>query len=382
MITLSIGANLALEGDYWPLSLRFNQSIKHDIGIAVLPLNEARQLVVPAQLGHLPDPTWMTTTLDNDGCGYGLNLTSKHLPDPTISRLCVVLYRYGALGPLDLGGGVTLSLPNVFQHSLSLTTETASAMIVAEFYLRQAQWKVRALAETSAYGLAALGRRMGREIDERSPFLTGDNQPDTSRQHPDTWTGSAFLVAPQVFMTNAHVIEGATQIQLSSMQGKMAGEVMISDSTNDLALVRVNTNLSLIPLPFRQTQVQLAEAITTLGYPLASLMGSGVQVTQGVISGLFGAHNDVRLLQFTAPIQPGSSGSPLLDSMGGVIGVVSSSFTNTQNMNFAIRGVLAVALLDAAQVTHSKVAERAPVLTAAQIVTQSQQAIWRVECAA
>ncbi len=51
-------------------------------------------------------------------------------------------------------------------------------------------------------------------------------------------------------------------------------------------------------------------------------------------------------------------------------------------MNFAIRGVLAIALLDAAQVNHSKVAERAPVLTAAQIVTQTQQAIWRVECAA
>lgn len=170
MINLSIGANLALEGDYWSLSLRFSRPIKHDIGIAVLPLNEARQLVVPAQLGHLPDPAWMTTTLDNDACGYGLSLKIKHLPAPTIARLGVVLYRYGALGPLDLGGDLTLSLPNVFQHSLSLMTETASAMIVAEFYLRQGKWKVRALAETSAYGLAALGRRMGREIDERSHF--------------------------------------------------------------------------------------------------------------------------------------------------------------------------------------------------------------------
>lgn len=381
MIDLSIGANLALESDCWPLSLRFNQQIKHELGIAVLPLNEARQLVAPAQLGHLPDPAWMTTTLDNDGCGYGLSLAIRHLPNPAISRLCVVLYRYGALGPVDLGGSVTLTLPEVFKHAVPLVAEAASAMIIAEFYLKQSQWKVRALAESSAYGLAALGRRMGQEIDERSPFVA-QGRPDASRQQQDTWTGSAFLVAPQVFMTNAHVVEGARQIQLSSMQGKMAGDVLISDSTNDLALIRVSTTLQLTPLPFRQTQVQLAEVITTLGYPLASLMGSGVQVTQGVISGLFGAHNDVRLLQFTAPIQPGSSGSPLLDTNGGVLGVVSSSFTNTQNMNFAIRGILAVALLEAAQVAHRKVSEHASVLTAAQIVNQTQQAIWRVECMA
>lgn len=379
MINLAIGANLALASEDWPLSLRFKAVIKEDIGIAVLPLNEARQLVAPAQLGHLPDPAWMSTTLDEDGCGYGLSLTVKQLPNPAISRLCVVLYRYGARGPLALGEQVSLSLPTVFQHTLPLAAETASAMIIAEFYLKQAKWKVRALAESSAYGLAALGRRMGQEIDERSPFAS-QGRPDLGQQ--EAWTGSAFLVAPQVFMTNAHVVDGARQIQLSSMQGKMAGEVLISDATNDLALIRVSTHFSVRPLPFRQAQVQLAEAITTLGYPLASLMGSGVQVTQGVISGLFGAHNDVRLLQFTAPIQPGSSGSPLLDSQGSVLGVVSSSFTNTQNMNFAIRGVLAIALLEAAQVEHRKSLETAPILTAAQIVSQTQQAIWRVECLA
>lgn len=381
MVNLSLGANLALEGDSWPLKIRFNQQIKHDIGIAVLCLNEAKELVAPAQLGHLPDPNWLITTLDSDGCGYGLTLAMKNLPNAAISRLCVVLYRYGALGPLDLVGSATLSLPEVFQHTVPLANETASAIIVAEFYLKQTKWKVRALAETSAYGLAALGRRMGQEIDDRSPFA-GNGSSESGRQQQDAWTGSAFLVAPQLFMTNAHVVEGAAQIHLSSMQGKIAGELLISDSTNDLALIRVNTSLQVQPLPFRQAQGQLAEAITTIGYPLATLMGSGVQVTQGVISGLFGVHNDVRLLQFTAPIQPGSSGSPLLDSMGGVIGVVSSSFTNAQNMNFAVRGLLAVALLEAVQVVPTKLSETSPTLTAAQIVTKTQQAIWRVECTA
>ena len=124
----------------------------------------------------------------------------------------------------------------------------------------------------------------------------------------------------------------------------------------------------------------LAQAITTLGYPLAGLMGSGIQVTQGVISGLFGAHNDIRLLQFTAPIQPGSSGSPLLDETGAVLGVVSSTFTHAQNMNFAIRNSLAMALMEAANLQY-RLQSHAQALSAAQMVTQTQNSIWRVECA-
>ena len=242
--------------------------------------------------------------------------------------------------------------------------ETASTQDVA-----------KALAETSAYGLAALGRRMGMEINESCPFA-----PSPNTQRPSNWTGTAFLVAPNVFMTNAHVAEGANRIRLSSLQGNLDVEPIISDSTNDLALLRGTSPNHLQPLPFRSSSIGLAQAITTLGYPLASLMGNGIQVTQGVISGLFGAHNDIRLLQFTAPIQPGSSGSPLLDETGAVLGVVSSTFTHAQNMNFAIRNILAIALMEAAGI-HYTVQTHNQTLSAAQMVTQTQNAIWRVECA-
>ncbi|WP_308873615.1 S1C family serine protease [Thiothrix subterranea] len=181
-------------------------------------------------------------------------------------------------------------------------------------------------------------------------------------------------------MTNAHVADGASRIRLSSLQGNLDAEPIISDSTNDLALLRVASPSHLQPLPFRSSGVGLAQSITTLGYPLAGLMGSGIQVTQGVISGLFGAHNDIRLLQFTAPIQPGSSGSPLLDETGAVSGVVSSTFTHAQNMNFAIRHSLAIALMEAANIQYN-LQSSAQTLSAAQMVTQTQNAIWRVECA-
>lgn len=171
-------------------------------------------------------------------------------------------------------------------------------------------------------------------------------------------------------MTNAHVVEGARHLRLTSIQGKIDAEVVISDETNDLALVRAQCPSHISPLYFRKTSIGLAEPITTLGYPLASIMGSGIQATQGVISGLFGAQNDIRLLQFTA-LFSGSSGSPLFDSTGAVLGVVSSSFANAQNMNFAVRNVLAIALIEAVQAPYQlQTSEQA--LTTAQIAQQTK----------
>ncbi|MDO6806723.1 serine protease, partial [Wenyingzhuangia sp. 1_MG-2023] len=69
----------------------------------------------------------------------------------------------------------------------------------------------------------------------------------------------------------------------------------------------------------------LGETVVALGFPLAGFAGGDVHVTQGGISALFGVHNDASILQFTAPIQPGSSGSPLFDSNGAVVGMVTSS---------------------------------------------------------
>ena len=377
MINLPVGANLPVPGNRWTMTLSFPHDIRHDVGLAILPVNEAKQFVTAPHVAHTSTSAWANTHLNEANTCYELTLDTAQLPDPNVTRLSVVLYRYGARGPMTVGSSVTLQMDDVFSHPIALADMQASALITAEFYRRNGQWKIRALAETSAYGLAALGRRMGMEIDDRSPFST----PNNPEQRSGNWTGTAFLVAPNVFMTNAHVADGANHIRLNSLQGKLEAELIISDSTNDLDLLRVaNTPPNLQPLAFRSAGVGLAQAITTLGYPLAGLMGSGIQVTQGVISGLFGAHNDIRLLQFTAPIQPGSSGSPLLDETGAVLGVVSSTFTHAQNMNFAIRNSLAMALMEAANLQY-RLQSHAQALSAAQMVTQTQNAIWRVECA-
>ena len=88
------------------------------------------------------------------------------------------------------------------------------------------------------------------------------------------------------------------------------------------------------------------------GYPLQGLLTSKASVTTGIISALAGPKEDKKLVQITAPVQPGNSGGPVLDQHGNVVGIVVSKLNVfkvasviedvPQNVNFAIKaGVIA-----------------------------------------
>lgn len=375
MPLLSPGVNAALASEQLRLQIRFRSRIKGEIGAVLLPADEAKRIVGQPFFMHEGQATGCQVENEaDDGFTLGINLGS--VPG-NATRVLVVLYRYGAKGPLSIGQSVELKTEPDIRYELSLADVPAAALVLAELYRRDNGWKIRALAESSAYGLAAFGRRLGVDLEERHPGALG-NGPAQGGQ-AQSWTGTGFVVAQDIFMTNAHVIDGARTVGLHSLQGNLSAEVMISDPTNDLALVRVRNMPPATPLVFRRGSAQLGEDVTTMGYPLASIMGSAIQVTQGGVSGLFGPKNDSRLLQFTAPIQPGSSGSPLIDTHGLVLGVVSGSFTNTQNMNFAVRSALALALLDAAGVPCT-IADPEHGSPPRNVAASRQAAVWRIEC--
>jgi uncharacterized protein len=107
---------------------------------------------------------------------------------------------------------------------------------------------------------------------------------------------------------------------------------------------------------FRTELEKPGEAVIVAGYPLQGLLTSKASVTTGIISALAGPKEDKNLIQITAPVQPGNSGGPLVDARGTVIGVIVSKLNSLtiaratgllpENINFAIKGDLARALLD------------------------------------
>ncbi len=155
--------------------------------------------------------------------------------------------------------------------------------------------------------------------------------------------GSGFFVRHNLIVTNYHVIEGAAHgtAKLAGKNTTYAVEgITATDQTNDLALLQVKTPIILVklagiqPLPLGDSDtVQVGETVYVAGNPLG-LEGT---VSDGIISGRRDKGVKERL-QMTAPISPGSSGGPVLNGKGEVIGVSVSIYRGlgAQNLNFAI----------------------------------------------
>ena len=162
---------------------------------------------------------------------------------------------------------------------------------------------------------------------------------DRSRQ------GSGFLVDSEgLVLTNHHVIRGATnaRVRLSSGDVYDRVAVMATDERRDLAILKIS-GFALPTLPLGNSdEVRIGTDVVAIGSP----MGLENTVSTGIISGRRTEPEGFRLLQITAPASTGSSGGPVLDRTGRVIGIAASQFRNGQNLNFAVpinyaRGMLA-----------------------------------------
>ncbi|HHH9441290.1 TPA: trypsin-like peptidase domain-containing protein [Pseudomonas aeruginosa] len=374
MMVLAPGANTALGAPQcsWTLECANTSAFGEYAAVALLPVDDKRQPKGDAALFQV-NQGWMEWSGSQERIGCRLNLSA--LPAGA-DRVLVVVYTFSAIGPVSELRTLRLQVDNQLEFSLNLSENGESAIIIGEFYCRNQQWKFRALAEGSAYGLAALGRRIGLLIDDAHP----NRHPITSDAgRSSNATGTGFAVSPTHILTCAHVIEGMQEIHIGSFEGRHRAEPVVVDKRNDLALLRVQGAPAFKQVSFRDGMgCDLGEQVVAMGYPLAGLAGGGVHVTQGGVSALFGLHNDSSLLQFTAPIQPGSSGSPLFDSSSAVVGMVTSTVPDAQNMNFAVKAGLTLAFLDACGVSVSR-SPTGKTFTTAQISREAQQSLWRIE---
>src|SRR5262249_42514587 len=146
--------------------------------------------------------------------------------------------------------------------------------------------------------------------------------------------GSGVVVGTQgEILTNAHVVEACTENNVRFPTGNSEIAVLVArDEKNDLAAVRA-TSIS-IPATsvatFRDGAVRAGDAVVALGYPLSGLLASTANLSVGNVSALAGLADDSRYLQISAPVQPGNSGGPLLDTNGHVIGIVTAKLNAKQ----------------------------------------------------
>lgn len=162
--------------------------------------------------------------------------------------------------------------------------------------------------------------------------------------------GTGFAVARGgCIATNLHVIAGAQTATVVLADGRQFGEVEILavDEDQDLALLRIpELELPALPLGTSAT-VRPGEHVIAIGNPL----GLGHTVSDGLVSAVREVTPAISLLQISTPLAPGSSGGPLLNDQGEVIGISRLIQARGQNLNFAVPVDALKPLLDVSQGT-------------------------------
>jgi serine protease Do len=161
-------------------------------------------------------------------------------------------------------------------------------------------------------------------------------------------------------VTNDHVVEGCSQIDVMPAGGREnSAEVLARDKLNDLAILKTSANSAIVPA--LRAQARVGESVFAFGFPLTGILSTSGNFTTGTVTALSGPADDSRLVQISAPVQPGNSGGPLIDKYGNVVGVIVSKLNALniaaathdipQNVNFAIKSSIVLNFLNANSLT-------------------------------
>lgn len=176
--------------------------------------------------------------------------------------------------------------------------------------------------------------------------------------------GSGFVVrADGVVVTNYHVISNAVSIKVKAGDKVLDVEGLIhADNENDLVILKAKgEKLQTVKIGDSE-KVTIGEKV----YVISSPKGLENTISDGLLSGIRNITSDKKILQISAPVSSGSSGSPVFNKDGEVIGIATFLLKEAQNLNFAMPvnliknkiGSKKVALLkDAGIVDYKKTAE-------------------------
>lgn len=159
-------------------------------------------------------------------------------------------------------------------------------------------------------------------------------------------TGSGFVIRSDgVVVTNFHVIEPARSLEVELATGEVFGDVYVlgTDERRDLAILKLPTTRLPALEPGDANALAVGDPVYVMGNPLGldRTFSDGLVSARRVIDG-------VAYVQISAPISAGSSGGPVLDGGGRVIGVAAATLADGQNLNLAVpmsyaEGILSLA---------------------------------------
>jgi hypothetical protein len=146
--------------------------------------------------------------------------------------------------------------------------------------------------------------------------------------------GTGFFTSPDgMITTNYHVIENAQSLQVETVDGEIFDNVfyVTADARRDIAILKIPIEGAISLRLGRDADVDVGAKVYVMGNPLGQTgtFSDGLVNSRRTIEG-------VVMLQISAPISPGSSGGPVMDERGEVIGIATMMLQGGQNLNFAV----------------------------------------------
>ncbi|MCW5773061.1 MAG: trypsin-like peptidase domain-containing protein, partial [Rhodospirillaceae bacterium] len=189
-------------------------------------------------------------------------------------------------------------------------------------------------------------------------------------------------------VTAAHVVKGCKTYRTQALGDAPGPAVVVARSeSDDLALLKSETKRA--PAPLRIGTLRLGEQIVLFGFPLPGALASSGNLTTGNIAALAGIKDDHRMMQISAPAQPGNSGGPVVDLRGRVVGVVVHSLSTLraaraigslpQNLNFAVKASVLLSFLEANGIAVVQEGAAAD-LSVADVADRARRFTVRIEC--
>lgn len=169
--------------------------------------------------------------------------------------------------------------------------------------------------------------RNPRSADPWFQFFFGDRM----QQEPQVGLGSGVIVSPEGYLlTNNHVIEGATEIDVMLPDARKArAKVVGTDPDSDVAVLKIDLDRLPVVTLGNIESVQVGDVVLAIGNPF----GVGQTVTSGIVSALgrngLGINTFENFIQTDAAINPGNSGGALVDSSGNLVGINTAIYSRS-----------------------------------------------------
>lgn len=148
--------------------------------------------------------------------------------------------------------------------------------------------------------------------------------------------GTGFFVSANgAIITNYHVLKGAASAKVKTAADKTfpVKSIIAEDKENDLVKISIDVKEITFPtVTLAKEEIEVGQRVVVIGSPLG-LEGT---VSDGIVSAVRDIPNFGKIIQMTAPVSPGSSGSPVFNMKGEVAGIATLMLKEGQNLNFAI----------------------------------------------